>query len=63
MDVSSIASTATTIAETGLKQEAGMAVLKRAQDIARTTAIQLLDAIPAAPNLPDHLGKNINTTA
>jgi hypothetical protein len=63
MDVTSIANLATTIAETGLKQEAGMAVLKRAQDIARTSAAQLLDAIPATPNLPAHLGKNINTTA
>jgi hypothetical protein len=43
-----------------------MAVLKRAQEIEKATATQLLDAIPAAEsiqNLPEHLGKNVNTTA
>jgi hypothetical protein len=66
MDVTGIARAASTIAETGLKEEAGMAVLKRAQDIEKATMTQLLDAIPATPsiqNLPEHLGKNVNTTA
>lgn len=66
MDVNGIARAASTIAETGIKQEAGMAVLKRAQEIEKATATQLLDAIPAAgsiQNLPEHLGQNINTTA
>jgi hypothetical protein len=66
MDVNGIARAASTIAETGIKQEAGMAVLKRAQEIEKATATQLLDAIPAAEsiqNLPEHLGKNVNTTA
>jgi hypothetical protein len=41
-------------------------MLKKAQDIQAATATQLLDAVqptPAAPNLPSHLGQNINTTA
>jgi hypothetical protein len=66
MDVNGIARAASTIAETGIKQEAGMAILKRAQEIEKATATQLLDAIPAAgsiQNLPEHLGQNINTTA
>jgi hypothetical protein len=63
MDATSIANAASTIAETGTRQDVGIAVLKRAQEIEHATATQLLDAIPATPNLPDHLGKNVNTTA
>ena len=66
MDVSGIASLATSIAETGNKQEVGIAVLKRAQQIESATATQLIDAIKSTPtvqNLPAHLGNRINTTA
>jgi hypothetical protein len=66
MDVMGIAKLATSIADTGTRQEVGIAMLKRAQDIQASTATQLLDAVQsAAPaqNLPAHLGKNINTTA
>ena len=66
MDISAIARLASSIAETGTKQEVGLAVLKRAQDIQSATATQLIEAIQvAAPvqNLPPHLGNKINTTA
>jgi len=65
MDVTNIASLATSMAETGNRQEIGIAVLKRAQDIAMASATQLLDALPApqSPNLPAHLGNTINTKA
>jgi hypothetical protein len=66
MDVSSIAKLATSIAETGTKQEVDIAILKRAQQIESSTATQLIDAIKAAPtvqNLPSNLGNTINTTA
>lgn len=66
MDVSSIAKFATSVAETGIKQEIGVAVAKRTQDIQKTMATQLLNAIqppPAPQNLPANLGQNINTTA
>ena len=65
MDVAGIAKLATSIAETGNKQEVALAVLKRAQQIETATATQLIEAIqaPAAPNLPPHLGTKINTTA
>jgi Putative motility protein len=66
MDISAIARLASSIAETGTKQEVGLAVLKRAQDIQSATATQLIDAIQVAspvPNLPPHLGNKINTTA
>lgn len=66
MDVTGIAKLATSIAETGNRQEVGIAVLKKAQEIEGSTATQLIDAIksvPAPQNLPAHLGNKINTTA
>jgi hypothetical protein len=66
MDISSIAKLSSTVAETGIKQEVGLAMLKRAQDIQASTAAQLINAIPSPPaaqNLPANLGNTINTTA
>jgi hypothetical protein len=66
MDVSGISQVATTIADTGTKQAVGVAVLKKAQDIQASSASALIEAIPpvpSTPNLPSHLGNNINTTA
>jgi hypothetical protein len=66
MDVMGIAKLATSIADTGTRQDVSIAVLKRAQDIQAATATQLLAAVEsAAPaqNLPSHLGQHINTTA
>ena len=66
MDVMGIAKLATSIADTGLRQDVGIAVLKKAQDIQADTANQLLAALPQltpASNLPPHLGNHINTTA
>jgi len=66
MDLSSIAILSATIAETGIKQEVGIAMLKKAQEIDATTAASLIQALPAVPplqNLPAHLGNTINTTA
>ncbi|MBS1170920.1 MAG: hypothetical protein H6R01_1838 [Burkholderiaceae bacterium] len=66
MDAASIASLATTMAETGVKQAVGTAVLKKAMDAELETAQALLQALPPVPsqvNLPAHLGQNVNTTA
>lgn len=66
MDVTGLGRLATSIAETGTKQEVDIAILKRAQQIESATATQLIDAIapaPAAANLPAHLGHNVDTTA
>jgi hypothetical protein len=65
MDVTQIAGLATSMAETGNRQEVGLAVLKRAQDIGKDHAMQLIESVKASspPNLPPHLGNHINTTA
>lgn len=66
MDVAGIAKLATSIAETGTKQDVDIAVLKRAQQVESASATQLIDAIKSTPsvqNLPANLGNTINTSA
>jgi hypothetical protein len=46
-------------------QAAGLAVLKKTLAVQGKQAVSLIDSIsqaPSVPNLPDHLGKNIDTT-
>jgi hypothetical protein len=63
MDVLAIARLSTTIAETGTKEDVGMAMLKKQQDMQKSTMTQILDGIQPPQNLPAHLGNKINTTA
>ncbi|AWL04084.1 YjfB family protein [Massilia oculi] len=63
MDVANIAKLATSMAETGIRQEVGVTMLKKSMDIQAASAAQLLDALPQAQNLPPHLGNTINTKA
>jgi hypothetical protein len=66
MDALGIAKLATSIADTGTRQDVAIAVLKKSQDIQTAQATQMLEAVQAAapsPNLPSHLGNHINTTA
>ena len=66
MDVSGIASAATTLSEASVQQAAGTAMLKKAIDINAENAMALINAIPdstATQNLPSHLGQHVNTTA
>jgi len=66
MDVMGIAKLSTSLADTGLKQDVSIAVLKRAEDLQAAVATQLLDAVQTASpaqNLPAHLGQHVNTTA
>lgn len=47
--------------------ERSVAVLKKALDVQADTAATLIESLPEpskpASNLPDHIGKNIDTTA
>jgi predicted YcjX-like family ATPase len=66
MDVTGIASVATTLADVGTSQAISIAVLKKANDINAESATSLIEAIPenkSIQNLPPNLGRNINTTA
>jgi hypothetical protein len=60
MDVSSIASLATNLSAAKTDQQVGIAVLKKAMDIASAGATALISAIPSPANLPANLGQNIN---
>jgi uncharacterized protein (UPF0147 family) len=51
------------MAETGIRQEVGVTMLKKSMDIQAASAAQLLDALPQPQNLPPHLGNTINTKA
>ena len=62
MDVTNMAKLATSMAETGIRQEVGVTMLKKAMDIEAASAAQLIQALPQ-PNLPPHLGNTINTKA
>jgi hypothetical protein len=64
MDLASIASsTSNSISDAGVSQEVSTAVLKKAISIQSDNASQLISAIPAPPNLPSHVGNNVNTVA
>jgi len=64
MDISSIASLASSTASMTTGDAVGLSVLKKAMDIQAAGALALIQALPAlpAPSLP-HLGQSINTTA
>ncbi|GBG02186.1 hypothetical protein AZSI13_15130 [Azospira sp. I13] len=64
MDVNGIASLATSFSESQNANQIQVAVLKKALDAQASSAAQLIQALPqSAVNLPDHLGKNVNTSA
>lgn len=66
MDVSSIASTATDMQASRLKQEVSTTMLKKAIDTQAAAAEQLIASLPqttSTGNLPPNLGQNVNTTA
>lgn len=62
MDVSNIASLASSMAQQRTNNEVALTVFKKAMDIQSTTATTLLDAIPKV-SLPANIGQNVNTTA
>lgn len=65
MDVSNSALAAVSSQMTG--DAVGMSVLKKALSVQAQGAVALVNAVPkpvtSAPNLPSHLGQNVNTTA
>lgn len=63
MDVTNIAKLSTSMAETGIRQEVGVTMLKKAMDIEVASAAQLIQSLPQPQNLPAHLGNRINTKA
>ncbi|MNR83715.1 hypothetical protein D3C72_145000 [compost metagenome] len=62
MDVSNIASLASSLAQQRTSNEVSLTVFKKALDVQSSTALSLLDAIPKV-SLPANIGQNINTKA
>ncbi|MBL8484364.1 MAG: YjfB family protein [Rhodocyclaceae bacterium] len=64
MEVSDIASMATAMAQARTQQAVQVAVLKKTLDAEQQGALQLLQALPAAPaSNPPHLGQNVDVRA
>lgn len=65
MDITGIASMATQFSDAKTADQVQVAVLKKAMDAQAQSAQQLIEALPqpSSVNLPEHLGKNVNTTA
>lgn len=62
MDVSQIASLATSLDSQELSSQVSTALLKKTLDNQESTAASLLESIPSLPANPA-IGRNINTTA
>jgi len=63
MDISSIASASTALSQQQTSNAVQMAVLKKAMDIGKNSAEQLIEAIPQAGANPPNLGNSIDTYA
>lgn len=65
MDVSNVSNVASAVSASDLQSPVSMTVLKKAIDMQASSASALISALPPVtkPNLPSHLGQNINTTA
>lgn len=63
MDVSSIGSLSSALAQAKTGDAVGILVLKKAMDIQAQGALQLLAALPQAPSNPPHLGNAVDVKA
>ena len=64
MDVNSISSAATAIAQASTQNAVQLAVLKKAIDIQAQGALQLIDAAAQViPDNPPHLGNGVDVSA
>ena len=63
MDVSSIASTASSMAQSRTDDAVGIAVFRKALDTAASSAAQLIESIPKPPSNPPHLGNSVDVSA
>ena len=65
MDITTIASLATDLAQTRAAQSAGVTILRKAMDLESAGALALISSISPTPTaaLPPHLGQLVNTIA
>jgi hypothetical protein len=63
MNLSSISSAASGMSKAATSDAVGVAVLRKALDTATSSATQLIESIPKAPNNPPHLGNSVDVSA
>ena len=64
MDVSAIASVAASLSQAKTAEAVDTAVLRKALDVAASSAQQLIEALPSpVSSNPSHLGQNVDTQA
>lgn len=63
MEISGIASVATSIAQKKTADAVDVTVLKKALDMQKTTAAAMVAAVTPSPSLLSHLGQNVNRIA
>lgn len=63
MDVSSIGSLSSALAQAKTGDAVGILVLKKAMAIQAQSALQLLEGLPQVANNPSHLGSTVDVKA
>jgi hypothetical protein len=63
MDVSSIGSLSSALAQAKTGDAVGILVLKKAMDIQAQSALQLLEGLPQPSSNPPHLGNTVDIKA
>lgn len=63
MDVSSVASLSSSVAQMKVGDAVGITVLKKAMEIEAQGTLQLLQALPQPANNPPHLGNSVDVRA
>lgn len=63
MDISSVGSLSTAMAQSATGDAVGTLVLKKAMDIQAQTALALLQAVRQLPNNPPNLGNTVDIRA
>ncbi|HXE36943.1 MAG TPA: YjfB family protein [Azonexus sp.] len=63
MDVSSVGSLSSALAQAKTGDAVGILVLKKAMAIQAQSALQLLEALPQVANNPPHLGGTVDVKA
>ena len=60
MDIGTISSLSNALSQAGTGDAVGTLVLKKAMQMQEQSAAQLLEAVPAPPSNPPHLGNQVD---
>lgn len=63
MDISALASVASSLSQAKVGDAVGTLVLKKAMDIQAQSAMQLIEALPQVASNPPNLGNNVDVRA